>query len=77
MSKPSDTPLTDAICSRRDEIGLAPWHDLEAHARLMERLLRLAHPVIERVALEGPAGNSVAEQIRDDIRAALTTKGRV
>lgn len=32
---------------------------------------KLVQPVLERYALEGPAGNSVAEQFRDALRSAI------
>lgn len=34
-------------------------------------LLRRAQPIIERLALEGDYGNTVAEDLRDDIRRAF------
>lgn len=49
----------------------------DANARLMAAspvmyaALKRALPVLERVANEGPSGNSVAAQIRDDVRAAI------
>lgn len=37
---------------------------------LLAALLK-AQPIIEARALEGPTGNTVAEQVRDDVRAAI------
>lgn len=40
--------------------------------------LKRAQPVLETLALDGPAGNSVAADIRDDVRAAIAkAEGRV
>lgn len=45
---------------------------LREQVKVLREALERALPVLEMRALEGPAGNSVAAQIRDEARAALS-----
>lgn len=56
--------------SEDDELAEANARLIAAAPDLLEAL-KLAQPIIEARALEGPGGNTVAEQVRDVIRAAI------